>query len=102
MICSVSAYVQDGQPMNINHGAYSWLNLISPNIKQWFSEQVSLVAHRDFRLEFLRDGDSAACAIAGSVHTAVIMLGSSIGAGFAPLARGYRPMAADFHLEPST
>lgn len=99
ILCSVAAYVQDGQPMNINRGAYTWLNHILPNITGWFSQQISAMNGTPVEIEFGHDCDTAARAYAGQSKAAVLMLGSALGVGFVPPVGGYRPISDHFRLD---
>ena len=46
----------------------------------------------------IHDGTAAGGSVASDEPTAVIMLGTSIGVGFAPAADSVRPLAPDFRL----
>jgi hypothetical protein len=99
ILCSVAAYTQDGRPLDINRGIYTWLNRIDPDIQDWFSRQVSFACQRELTVEFGHDCDLAARALAGSPHTAVVMLGSGLGVGFVPPMEGYAEIAEGFEVE---
>ena len=99
ILCSVAAYVEDGEPARIDRGAYTWLHHLAPDIRAWFCAQVGAVVDRTVEIEFVHDCDVAACALAGRPNAAVLMLGSSLGVGFVPPAEGYRPLAERFTLE---
>jgi len=99
VVCSVASYVQEGRPMRIERGAYTSLHLVSRDILKWFSREVSRASGRALQVVFRRDADVAGCAFAGRMGAAVIMLGSSLGAGFAPPAAGYRTIADAFTVE---
>ena len=98
ILISVAAYVEDGEPLKINRGPYTLLNQVSPRIADWFSPRISDAAGKKVGVEFLHDCDVAACAMAGRPRCAVLMLGSSLGVGFAPPATGYRLLSGDFRL----
>jgi hypothetical protein len=101
VICSVAAYLQDGRPVQYagrNMGIYSWLNALAEDLPDWFSQRISTASGRQVRFEFAHDGDAAAAALAGQAHTAVIMLGSALGVGFAPPGERFRPLSSDFKL----
>lgn len=101
VICSVAAYLQDGFPVQYagrNMGIYSWLNALSEDLPAWFSERISAVSGRQVRFEFAHDGDAAAAALAGQPRSAVIMLGSALGVGFAPSGERFRPIASEFKV----
>ena len=101
VICSVAAYLQEGRPVQYagrNMGIYSWLNALAEDLPAWFSERVSSASGRQVDFVFAHDGDAAAAALAGQPHTAVVMLGSALGVGFAPPGEHFRPLAQDFRV----
>ena len=101
VICSVAAYVIDGTPVlpaGSNPGTYSRLHSLSSDLCAWFSAQISEACGRPVRFHFAHDADAAAASLAGQDGTAVVMLGSALGVGFAPPAERLRPVAADFRL----
>ena len=89
---SVASYVKDGQPLQINRDAYTLLNQVSTDLCAWFSEHIQAACRQTVQVEFVHDGDIAACALAGQSQSAVIMLGSAIGIGFVPPAEGFREL----------
>ena len=99
ILCSVAAYVEDGEPVRIDRGAYTWLHHLSSDIRAWFNDRVGEAVDRPVEIEFVHDCDVAACALAGRPNAAVLMLGSALGVGFVPPAEGYRPLAEQFTLE---
>jgi hypothetical protein len=107
VLCSVAAYVEDGEPVRMDRGAYTWLHRLAPDIRAWFDAQIAarigapirVAASRAVEIEFVHDCDVAACALAGQPNAAVLMLGSSLGVGFVPPAEGFRPLAERFVLE---
>ena len=101
VMCSVAAYVIDGAPVlpaGSSPGTYSRLHSVSKDLCRWFSAQISEACGRRVRFHFAHDADAAAAALAGEDHTAVVMLGSALGVGFAPPAERLRPVATDFRL----
>ncbi len=102
ILCSVGAYVQDGQPVRIDRGSYTWLHQISPNLREWFSQQIGAICNRVVDVEFVHDCDMAACAFAGQLHSAVIMLGTALGAGFVPPGDRCRPVSDRFAIQHSS
>jgi hypothetical protein len=102
ILCSVAAYVEDGEPMHIDRGAYTWLHHLSPDIRAWFCARIGAAVGTPrgaVEIEFVHDCDVAACALAGRPNAAVLMLGSWLGCGFVPPAEGHRPLAEQFTLE---
>jgi hypothetical protein len=99
ILCSVGAYVEEGEPVRMDRGPYTWLHRLSPDIRAWFSARIQEAVGRPVEIEFLHDCDVAACALAGRPNAAVLMLGTGLGVGLVPAAEGYRPLAEQFTLE---
>ena len=99
VVCSVAAYVEDGQPMRIDRGSYCWLHQISPDLKGWFSQQIGATCSKTVEVEFVHDCDMAACAFAGQPYTAVVMLGTALGVGFVPPGERCRPISSQFVVD---
>jgi len=103
ILCSVGAYVEGGEPVRLDRGAYTWLHRLAPDLRAWFNAQtgarIGEMVGRAVEIEFVHDCDVAACALAGRPNAAVLMLGSALGVGFVPPAGGYRPLAERFTLE---
>jgi len=102
ILCSVAAYVEDGEPMRIDRGTYTWLHRLSPDIRAWFCARIEAAVGTPrgaVQIEFVHDCDVAACALAGRPNATVLMLGSALGVGFVPPAEGYRPLAERFAPE---
>jgi hypothetical protein len=98
---SVAAYIRAGRPESgpgRDTGAYA-LGQISTNITAWFAARIGEACGMKVQFRFAHDGAAAACALAGQPHAAVIMLGTSLGIGFAPPAPLFRPLSIDFNLE---
>lgn len=86
---SLASYVTpDGQPYERQGGAYTGLRLISPNVQRALSEAVGSQLGLPIAIRLLHDGTAAAANFAGQPHTAVILLGTAIGVGFAPPTDG--------------
>jgi hypothetical protein len=98
ILCSVAAYVEDGEPMRLDRGAYTSLHRLAPDIRAWFNARIRKAVGRPVEIEFVHDCDVAACALAGRPTAAVLMLGSALGVGFVPPAEGYRSLAERFTL----
>jgi len=99
ILCSVAAYVEGGEPLRIDRGAYTWLHRLAPDIRAWFCERIGQAVGRTVQIEFVHDCDVAACALAGRPNAAVLMLGSALGVGFVPPEDRYRPLSGQFALE---
>jgi hypothetical protein len=100
---SVAAYIRDGRPDSgpgRDQGVYA-LTQISADITTWFAARIQEACGLQLQFRFAHDGASAARALAGQPHAAVIMLGTSLGVGFVPPAASFRPVAIDFRLEES-
>jgi hypothetical protein len=98
ILCSLGAYVENGEPLNTDRGIYNRLNRLSADLKGWFSAQVSQASGQEMAVSFEHDCDLAACSQAGQARSATIMLGSAIGVGFAPPGEGYRQVAEEFEV----
>lgn len=102
VVCSVAAYVEDGEPVRMDRGAYTRLHRLAPDIRAWFCAQIEAAVGTPrgaLEIEFVHDCDIAACALAGRPNAAVLMLGSALGCGFVPPAEGYRTLDERFTLE---
>jgi hypothetical protein len=102
IMCSVAAYVEDGEPVRMDRGAYTRLHRLAPDIRAWLCARIGAAVGTPrgaVEIAFLHDCDVAACALAGRPDAAVLMLGSALGVGFVPLAAGYRPLAEGFGLD---
>jgi hypothetical protein len=98
VVVSIASYVHDGQPPNYDAG-YASLRLLSNNAAGFLSDIVSKALDSQVRISLSHDGTTAARVFAGQPHTAVIMLGTWLGVGFAPDdASGLRPLARDFEV----
>lgn len=98
IVVSLAAYLRDGQPLTSQGGVYAALNTRSPNLARWLADRLSAASGRPFTVTLLHDGTAAARAYAGTPRVAVILLGTSLGGGFAPPAAGSVPLAADFSV----
>jgi hypothetical protein len=93
---SIACYLRDGQPLNYDAG-YASLRLLSHNAAGYLSRAVSTAVGTEVTVTLSHDGTTAARVFAGLPHTAVVMLGTWLGVGFAPEdASGLRPLAPDF------
>jgi hypothetical protein len=79
---------RDGQPYQRQGGAYTGLRLISPHVQRALSEAVGAQLGLPIAIRLLHDGTAAAANFAGQPHTAVILLGTALGVGFAPPTDG--------------
>lgn len=96
---SIGSYVRDGQLLSGPRDTYGLLNLWPGRSDVWLSELLSKRLGQRASIAFSHDGTTAARVFAGQAHTAVIMLGTWLGVGFAPEdASGLRAMAPDFRV----
>jgi hypothetical protein len=98
IVASIACYLRDGRPLDYDAG-YASLRLLSDNAAAYLSQAVSERVGREVRVTLSHDGTTAARVYAGQPHTAVIMLGTWLGVGFAPEdASGLRPLASGFEV----
>jgi hypothetical protein len=99
---SVAAYIRNGRPDGVpgrEQGAYA-LTGLAEDITGWFAARISVACGREVGFQFTHDGDAAAAAVGGQPHTAVLMLGTSLGVGFAPPAEMCRLLSSEFKVDP--
>ena len=91
---ALASYVVAGVPCS--DGAYGTLRLLADDVAAGLAARIrrSTGAATDVRL--LHDGSAAAAVFAATPHTAVIMLGTSLGLGVPPPEDRLCPMAAEF------
>ncbi|HEX2863469.1 MAG TPA: hypothetical protein VHN99_02780 [Deinococcales bacterium] len=84
-LVSVAAYLRpDGTLFPGQGGRYGRLNGLEGPPGSWLSARAFRALGRDVRVCLEHDGTAAAAALAGQPGTAVVMLGSALGFGFAP------------------
>jgi hypothetical protein len=97
IIAAIARNVRDGHPIDYGSGGYGLLRRLSPNASDWLSEAVSKQARRAVNVTLSHDGTTAARTYAGQPGTAVVMMGTWMGSGYAPGdASALRPLASDF------
>ena len=80
VVASVACYVVDGRPYD-RRGLCAPLGMAEPRVlEQALCERTA----RELQLTFVHDGTAAARAVPTGRRTAVIMLGTALGVGFAP------------------
>ena len=99
VLCSIAAYVQDGQPLATQHGLYTRLCMLPGTPTDRLAERISAETGQETRVTLLHDGTAAALAYAGTERAAVIMLGTALGIGFPPPAAGLHPLDAGFTVQ---
>jgi hypothetical protein len=92
IVASIACYIADGQPFDYDRGAYAALRTLSNNLGRWLAQRVSQQVGQPVTVELIQDGTAAARVYAGQPHTAVIMLGTALGIGFAPYTDCFRPL----------
>lgn len=93
LVASIASYEVDGQPLPRQGGPYSQLQRLSDNAARWLAYQVGRRVGRPLDVVLIHDGTAAARVYAGKERTAVIMLGTALGVGFAPPATTLTPVA---------
>ena len=97
--CAIASYVRNGSPYPGNPGLYGPLAALAHNLEQWLSDAVSRRLGSPVSVSLLHDGTAAGRAFAGSPNTAVIMLGTFLGSGFAPTAPDFIPLSPRFVVQ---
>jgi hypothetical protein len=95
VVASVAGYFRDGHPLPEARGHYAVLRHLAPNAAQAIAHMVSAELGQEVEVIFVHDGSCAARAFAGESGTAIIMLGTALGVGFAPILPA-RPLAPTF------
>ena len=90
ILVSLSAYTRDGQLLPAQAGSYMQIARITDNLARTLADRLSADLGQSIAVELLHDGTAAATVHAGEAHTAVIMIGTALGIGFAPPAEGLR------------
>ena len=80
---SLACYLRDGQPPPLEMGCYGRLQLLSDNLQSYLADRLSQRLGQPIQLHLYHDGTAAALAYGGSGGTAVLMLGTAVGIGFA-------------------
>jgi hypothetical protein len=93
VVACIASYVRDNQPKEYPGAGYPSLRHIGANAGDTLSQALSRQIGTDVRVTFLHDGTAAARVFAGQPHTAVLMLGTWLGVGFAPTVDRLTPMS---------
>lgn len=91
LIVSLSSYLENGQP--VAQGYYGCLRDLGEKVSDLLAEAIHQRTQVRHRIKFLHDGSAAAAVYAGSPHTAVIMMGTALGVGFALPDKNLRPVS---------
>lgn len=89
LVVSMACYMADGHPQENQGGAYAQMRLITDNLQNSLSESLSQKLKMPISLRLIHDGTAAATTYAGSLDTAVLMIGTSLGIGFPPPSDAY-------------
>ncbi len=81
---SLACYLIDGHPPASEMGYYGRLQLLADHLQAYLSDRISAVVGQTIKLLLVHDGSAAALVYAGQPQTAVLLLGTAIGVGFAP------------------
>lgn len=96
---SMAAYVHNGQPLLAQRGIYMRLAHLDRRAEDEIAARMMAQSGREVRVKLVHDGSAAALAYGGSANTAVLMIGTALGIGFAPEDAGaLRPLAPDFRV----
>jgi hypothetical protein len=93
LVASLAAYVRDGSPLPRQGGVYAALHALAEPADRSIARRLSTLVGRPLDVALVHDGTAAARTFAGVERTAVIMLGTALGVGFAPPAQAFRPLA---------
>lgn len=85
---SIASYMDAGQVAERQGGKYTLLRQVTDNASRFFTAEASAKLGVPVEIMLLHDGSAAAAAYAGEPDTAVIMLGTALGVGFAPPLEG--------------
>jgi hypothetical protein len=96
VVISLASYVRNNHPLSYTHSGYARLHSLTDNLGAWLADRAARLAGVTCTVELMHDGTAAAQTYAGEPETAVIMLGTALGSGFASLRRRARPLANDF------
>jgi hypothetical protein len=99
VIACIASYVSDNHPKEYPGAGYPSLRHVGANAGHWLSEVVSREIGTDVDIALLHDGTAAARVFAGQPHTAVLMLGTWLGVGFAPPVDSLTPLSPAFEVE---
>ena len=99
---SMAAHMENGHPLDASRGRYSRLAALAPHLGTFMRDELAARLGPFRSLALLHDGLAAASAYAGQSRTVVLILGTSIGAGYPPPADGLRPVTTALRRLPDT
>jgi hypothetical protein len=94
----LACYIRGNHPLNYPGAGYMSLRHLSPSAGEFLGRPVSARLGRDVRLSLLHDGTAAARVFAGEPSSAVLMLGTWLGVGFAPVEHQLTSIAPAFDV----
>jgi hypothetical protein len=95
---SLATYMGHGRPVD-SHSLYAVLGSLPRATVQ---RELQQRTDAPLRLSYVHDGTAGARAVSGPRRSALIMLGTALGIGFAPPPAALLPLAARFSLGPGT
>ena len=96
---SIASYVKDNHPKDYRAAGYMTLRHIALSAGEWLTRAISARLRHDIDLTLMHDGTAAARTFAGQDGTAVILMGTWLGVGFAPPSQvGLRPLAPELQV----
>ncbi len=101
LMLSVAAYVQGGRLLG--NGIYARMSTLGEDVRLLLQEAVRERTRRVVRIHLIHDGTAASALHAGEPDTAVILVGTALGVGFAPAdTAGLRPVAPHLVIADAT
>jgi hypothetical protein len=88
----LAAHLEAGHPLDVG-GVYGRLAVLAPHLATFMRDELVARVGQFRSFALLHDGLAAASTYAGQPRTVVLVLGTSIGVGYAPLGQGLRPLA---------
>lgn len=99
LVCSMASYIAGNHPIERPGGVYGALHSVADNLGSWLGRQLAIQIGRALEVTLLHDGTAAARVYAAEPDSAVIMLGTALGSGFAPPAAGLRRVGAALQVD---
>ena len=94
IMVSIAAYVQGGRLLG--NGIYARMSLLGKDVRKLLEDRLRYSAGINTKVHIVHDGTAAAAIHAGETNTAVLVLGTAIGVGFAPVSASLlRPISTD-------
>ena len=93
IVAAIAAYMDGGQPLPTTSSRYSQLRMISEDLGQWLSREVSRRLRRSVTITLVHDGTAAARALPIEPGAAVVLLGTALGVGYPCEGHALRPVS---------